>query len=204
MEWAAGIPGTVGGAVRGNAGAFSRTTGESVESVKVYDVLEKKIKSYPFAECDFAYRDSFFKRSKNLIILSARFKFSSGNKEELENKIKEIISQRISKQPHGMGSAGSFFMNPKVENEELIREFENQKKTQVRGGKLPAGWLIQEAGLKGKKIGGALISETHGDFIVNTGGATAEDVIILEGFVKQQIRDKYGVQLKSEVEHVGF
>ena len=204
MEWAAGIPGTIGGAVRGNAGAFGQMIGESVESVKVFDILEKKIKSYAVSECEFGYRDSLFKRNKNLIILSVKFKFVLGDKEELERKRKEIIEQRISKQPQGMGSAGSFFMNPVVDNEALKERFEKQKGVKVRENKLPAGWLIDQAELKGKKIGNALVSETHADFILNAGGATAEDVIILEGFVKQQVRDKFGVQLQSEVEHVGF
>ncbi|TAK95841.1 UDP-N-acetylmuramate dehydrogenase [Patescibacteria group bacterium] len=204
VEWAAGIPGTVGGAVRGNAGAFSRTTGESVKSVRVYDVAEKKVEDYSASDCAFGYRDSHFKHDKKLIILSVKFEFTLGSQEELEQKSREIIQKRVSIHPHGMGSAGSFFMNPTVENQELIQEFENQKQTKARGNKLPAGWVIEYAGLKGKKMGGAIISETHGDFILNTGGATASDVIMLESFVKQQVRDRFGVQLQREVEYIGF
>ena len=95
-------------------------------------------------------------------------------------------------------------MNPIVDNPKLIQEFEKEKGTTARGNKLPAGWLIERAGLKGRKIGGAMVSESHADFILNAGGATAENVIMLESIVKQQVRDQFGVQLRSEVQYVGF
>lgn len=212
LEWAAGIPGTVGGAVRGNAGAFGESFGETIESVRVLDAddyfsdenKENAIKEMLGSDCGFGYRMSIFKKKKNLIILSVRIKLEKGIKEEIDQKSNEHIQKRITKHPVGLPSAGSYFMNPTVKNDEIRERFEKSRGVVARGDVIPAGWIIDQAGLKGKKIGGAMVSESHGDFLVNAGGATAEDVIMLEGYVKQQVRDKYGVQLQSEVEHVGF
>ncbi len=219
LEWAGGIPGTIGGAVRGNAGAFGGEMSQLVENVKVLEISnwffkDKKLKpkfqnknfvlkNFTNKQCQFAYRESIFKKNKNLIILSATLSLRSGNKEEIKKKIQEIISSRAFKQTKKF-SAGSFFINPKVDNLELIRRFETEKKTKSRDGKLPAGWLIEEAGLKGKKIGGAQVSNENGNFLINTGRATAEDVIILASLIKQKIRSRFGVQLIEEIQYLGF
>jgi len=204
MEWAAGIPGTVGGAVRGNAGAFGSSMSDAVESVKVLNIEESGIRNYESGKCEFGYRNSIFKQDKNLLILSVTIKLESGNKEESQKKVQEIIAKRVAKQPKGVASAGSFFMNPVVKDEKLKKEFEEDRSIKCKGNKIPAGWLIDQAGLKGKKIGGAMVSEEHTNFIVNTGDATAEDVIMLVSLIKQQVRDKFGVELESEVQYLGF
>lgn len=212
MEWAAGIPGTVGGAVRGNAGAFNGDISGAVSSVRILDISavlsgdteESGIKNYELSDCQFGYRDSIFKHNKNLIILSAVLKLQKGIKEESQKKIQEIIQKRISVQPQGMASAGSFFVNPVVKNEELIEDFEKESGKKSKEGKVPAPWIIERADLKGKKMGGAMVSEVHANYIVNTGNATAEDVIMLASYVKQQVRDKFGVELKEEVQYLGF
>lgn len=204
LEWAAGIPGSVGGAVRGNAGAFGESMGSVLESIRVLDTDQNVIKDYLPQDCQFDYRNSIFKKQKNLIVISVKIKLEKGIKEEISQKSDASIKKRIANQPIGIPSAGSYFMNPIVSDHELIENFEKDKGVVCRDNKIPAGWLIEQAGLKGKKIGGAMMSEKHPNFLVNTGGATAEDVIILEGFVKQQVRDKFGVQLQSEVEHAGF
>ena len=118
--------------------------------------------------------------------------------------INEVIQARSSKQPKGMPSAGSFFVNPIVKNEKLIAEFEAEKGVKSKNGKIPAGWLIEKAGLKGKKIGRAQISEIHPNYFLNTGGAKAEEIEILVSLVKQQVRDKFGVELQEEVEYLGY
>jgi UDP-N-acetylmuramate dehydrogenase len=204
MEWAAGIPGSIGGAVRGNAGAFGESMGNVLESIRVLDVNTMEIKDYLPQDCQFDYRSSIFKKEKKLVVLSVKIKLEKGIKDEISKKSNESIQKRISGQPVGQPSAGSYFMNPLVENRELVERFEKDRGVVARGNKLPAGWLIDQAGIKGKKIGGAMVSEKHPNFLVNAGGATAEDVIILESFVKQQVRDQFGVELVSEVEHVGF
>ncbi len=203
LEWAAGIPGTIGGATRGNAGAYGGDMGGIVESARVLDSDKLRIRKYNLSECRFGYRDSIFKHKKNLIILSVMLGLRKGKREESEKKFKEIIAKRISKQPDEP-SAGSFFVNPAVGNPTLIKKFEEERGVKSKNKKIPAGWLIDEADLSGRKIGGAMVSEIHSNFIVNTGGARAEDVIMLTSFIKQQVRDKFGVELREEVQYIGF
>jgi UDP-N-acetylmuramate dehydrogenase len=201
LEWAAGIPGTVGGAICGNAGAYGSSIAESVEEIRVLE--SSKIKNYKSKECKFKYRDSIFKENRNLIIVSIVLKFKKGKKNEIENKIKEIIKKRTEKIPKEQ-NAGSFFKNPKVENRELIASFERDTGQKAIDGKIPAGWLIDEVGLRGKKIGGAEVSEKHANFVVNLGGAKAQDIVMLASLIKMKVRDELGVQLSEEIQYVGF
>ncbi|EKE18803.1 MAG: UDP-N-acetylenolpyruvoylglucosamine reductase [uncultured bacterium] len=204
MEWAAGVPGTVGGAIRGNARAYGKDFGSVVESVEFLDVNDLKVKTFNKQECEFLYWGSIFKKNANLIILSTKIKLEKGDKEKSQQEVADIIKKRITVQPQGVGSPGSFFLNPVVTNEELRQEFEKEKGMKPKDDKLPAGWIIEQLGLRGKKMGGAMISEKHANFLINTGSATAEDVVMLSSYIKQQVRDKYGIQLESEVNHVGF
>lgn len=226
MEWAAGIPGTVGGAVRGNVGAYGKSMADVAQEVKVCEIADSnivqenqksipstrdknkndnaKIKNFSNQECGFSYRGSVFKKNSDFIILSAILKLEKGNKEDIQKKMSEIIAQRNSKQPKVFGCAGCFFVNPVIQNKELITEFEREQGVKIRENRIPAGWLVERVGLKGKKVGGAAISEEHANYIANTGKATAEDVIILSSLAKQQVRDKLGVQLAEEVCYVGF
>ncbi|HLM83918.1 MAG TPA: FAD-binding protein, partial [Candidatus Bathyarchaeia archaeon] len=175
LEWAAGIPGTVGGAVRGNAGAYGGCLADCVESVKVLEISNfSKVRPFPSSsgavgipqgqtfssqDCKFAYRDSIFKQNLNLIILSVELKLKKGDKAESGKKIKEILAARKGKQPMEFPSPGSFFKNPIVKDEKLIQQFETDAGQKIRDKKIPAPWLIEEVGLKGKKIGGAMVSE---------------------------------------------
>lgn len=206
FEWAAGIPGNFGGAVRGNAGAFEGTIADHIESVRVLLPEESGVtlKDLSKKECDFGYRSSFFKKNPRAIVVSAKMKFSKGNREESSAMIKDILQKRMSKQPYDMPSAGSFFQNPKVENQKLVRKFEKDIGAPSLRGEIAAGWLVDQLDLRGKKIGGAMVSEKHGNFLVNAGGAKSEDVVILASFIKQQVREKLGVQLMEEVQYVGF
>ncbi|MCX6766088.1 MAG: UDP-N-acetylmuramate dehydrogenase [Candidatus Moranbacteria bacterium] len=204
MEWAAGIPGTIGGAIRGNAGAFGGCVADVIDTVKALDTNNLQPVTYRKEDCQFKYKNSIFKQDPNLIIMSAIIKLQSGNKEESQRKIQEIIAKRSTRHPLDLGSAGSFFMNPVVASEELCKKFEEESGSCCEGRRIPAAWLVDQSGLKGKKIGGAMVSEKHTGFIVNTGNATAEDVIILVSLIKQQVRDKFGVELIEEVQYLGF
>ncbi|MFA5926412.1 MAG: UDP-N-acetylmuramate dehydrogenase [Parcubacteria group bacterium] len=212
MEWAAGIPGTVGGAIRGNAGALGSCMAEAVENVRLIDAekidsKEKEelgIRNYESGGCEFRYRDSIFKHNPDLIIISAILKLKKGEREASEKKVREIIKQRKSAQPFDFPSSGSFFKNPKSDSEKLMRELERDTGKKATGGVVPAGYLIERAGLRGKKIGGAMVSQNHGNFLVNAGNAKAEDFIILIALVKTKIRNKFGIQLQEEVQYVGF
>jgi len=206
LEWAAGIPGTLGGATRGNAGAFGGEMKDIIQSVKVLKISAGAyaMEAYPAKDCQFKYRDSIFKRDEKLIIVSTTIQLKAGDKERIQNRTQEIISARKKKQPIGIRCAGSFFKNPIVKNEKLIAEFEKEKGVKAKDEKLPASWLIDLAGFRGKKIGDAKVSNENANFIINTFKAKAEDVVILSSFIKQQIRDKFGVQLKEEVQFIGF
>ncbi|HAV11529.1 MAG TPA: UDP-N-acetylenolpyruvoylglucosamine reductase [Candidatus Moranbacteria bacterium] len=204
FEWAAGIPGTFGGAVRGNAGAFWGDMSANIESVRALRMEDNVIEEFSKEGCEFGYRSSFFKKSGNLIVLSAKMRFKEGNREKSFVEMDDIVDKRVTKQPQDMPSAGSFFQNPVVEDPELVKKFEQDIGAPSRGGKVAAGWLIDQLGLRGKKIGGAMVSEKHANFLVNGGGAKAEDVIILVSYLKQQVRDNLGVQLVEEVQYVGF
>jgi UDP-N-acetylmuramate dehydrogenase len=212
MEWAAGIPGTIGGAIRGNAGAYGSDMSALIDNVKAMEMLDDNFsnsdqaqnqKIFNKAACKFSYRDSIFKQNKNLIILSCALSLEKGDRLEIENRSREIVKKRVEKLPKGF-SAGSFFQNPVVENQELIKSFEKESGAKVKDSIVPAGWLIEEAGFLGKKIGGVRVSEKHANFFINDGTGTAEDVIILAGIIKQKMREGYGIQIKEEIMYVGF
>lgn len=209
MEWAVGIPGTIGGAIFGNAGAFEGSISDIVQSVRIFRFANFDFPSsdkkmiYPKKKCGFSYRESIFKNNSNLVILSAKFNLEKKNKEEIEKKMKENQEKRIRKQPKDwFGSAGSFFKNPIVTKPEIIKMFEEDQKTVAEDRRIPAGWLIEEAGLKGKSFGDILVSEINANFLINTGGGTAEEVVIAIGIIKQKVRIKFGIQLKEEVKIV--
>jgi len=204
LEWAAGIPGMVGGAIVGNVGAFGGEIKDNLKEVKALDFKDNKVKIYKNNECGFGYRNSIFKENYGKIILiTAKFKLEKGDKNDSEEKIKEVVKKRKEKQPQ-YPSAGSFFKNPIVKNEKIIENFEKDTSFKIQNNKIPAGWFIESVNFKGKQVGGAQVSKKHANFIVNTGNATAEDVIMLSSLIKQKVRDKFGVQLKEEIKMVGF
>jgi len=206
LEWAGGLPGSLGGAIRGNAGTFGLSMKDIVESVKVYDLESQKIEVYDNAKCRFEYRCSIFKKNCKLIILSAVLKFKADEKEALQKKVQESIAWRKSVFPETL-SPGSFFKHtaPTEHNLKKLKELPRFSELKLHEkNTIPTGFVIEECGLKGKKIGGAMVSEKHANFIINTGGATAQDVIMLASFIKQQVRDKFGIELQEEVQYVGF
>lgn len=179
LEWLAGIPGTLGGAVAGNAGAFGKSMKDIVKKVEVLDARDFKIKTYSPKKCKFSYRSSVFKHNKNLIVLSATLQLKRGRKAKIKEKIKEYLNYKKETQSLNCSSAGSIFKNPKNS----------------------LAWkLIEECGLKGKKIGKAKISEKHANFIVNLGGAKAADVKKLINLVKKEVKKKHKINLKEEIE----
>lgn len=204
IEKMAGIPGSFGGAIRGNAGAFGTEIGSVIHSVKVYAKDTGMVKEYTKEMCKFGYRMSIFKRNPELIIISADIVLKPGDKDRLLKIADETIATRESKHPQSAQCAGSFFMNPLVKYEQLHKEFKKDTGMDSKDGKLPAGWLVDHVGLRGKRIGGAMISDIHPNYLINTGNATAEDVIMLASLVKTRVRDELGVRLKEEVQYVGM
>lgn len=209
LEWAIGIPGTVGGAVIGNAGAFGRSISESVEMAEVFNVKKKRFEQFSNKDCRFSYKESVFKKAsrKDLkLVWQVILKLQKGEQWVIGGLANQYLEYRRQTQPK-LPSAGCVFRNLLIVN---LRECDEDLANEAietgaeKDDKVGAGWLIDKLGLKGKTIGGAKVSLEHANFIVNTGKATAEDVIMLISFIKQQARDKFGVQLREEIEYLGF
>ena len=175
LEWAVGIPGTIQGAVCGNASAFKKSMKDVVKEVEVFDTKTEKVKILKNKDCRFSYRNSIFRKKKNLIILSVKIK----SKKSDTKKIKQYLDYRKKTQPLNLPSAGSVFKNPAG---------------------FSAGELIEKCGLKGKKIGKVKVSEKHDNFIVNLGGGKAKDVMKLIKIIKNRVKKKFGVVLEEEIQ----
>jgi len=208
LEWSIGIPGTIGGAICNNAGAYGGEMSQSIASVEV--LVGGKIKELKNADCHFGYRESAFKNGTITgTILSAKLRLKLVSPEEIvtvKQKMQANLADRLSKSAEG-GSVGSTFRNitlSEKEIKELKNKFPELPDRFVEYRKVPVAWLIDECGLKGKKIGGAMVSEKHAGKIINLGGATAEEVIILISIVKQKVRSRFNLQLMEEVEYLGF
>jgi len=206
LEWAIAVPGTVGGALRGNAGAFGYSIGESVETIEVYNYDTGKVETLSRRECKFGYKDSIFKQKKHYIILKLILRLKGDTKKRITERLNEYLEYRKCSQPQ-LPSAGCVFKNLSIDKinagNKILTMALQEKEIQFKD-KVGAGVLIDLAGLKGKKIGGAKISLEHANFIINVGGASANDVIMLISYIKQQVRDKFGVQLNEEIEYFGF
>lgn len=180
LEGIAGIPGTFGGAIYMNSGAHGMDISDKIISITYIDE-NLEIKTINKEEAEFSYRKSIF-QNKKWIILSGALRLENGKQEEIKEKMQSFLETRKQNQPLNMPSAGSVFK---------------------RGENYISAKLIDECGLKGKNIGGAQVSEKHAGFIVNNGNATAKDVLELIDFIKQQVDDKFGVELKTEIKILG-
>lgn len=202
VEWAGGLPGTFGGAIRGNAGAFG---GEMKDSILKVKALDKKLKVHTLSnkQCQFGYRTSLFKK-KNWIVLSATLKLKKGDQQELRKIADSRKAYRKEKHPLEYPSAGSVFKNVDVKKIPVeFRELFADKVKKDPFAIVPAAWFIIGAGLSGHTIGGAHISKKHSNYIVNLGGATAKDILALTELVKKEIKKKYRIDLEMEVQYVG-
>lgn len=178
LSFAGGIPGLVGASTAMNAGAYKEDIGSIVEKVKVL-TPDLEVKTMTKEELKFAYRDSFLKKHKDYICLETTFKLSYLDKEKIKETMNNRRDRRISSQPLNLPSAGSVFRNPEG---------------------MSSGKLIEDLGLKGYTIGGAQVSEKHANFIVNIGGATYDDILTLIEYIKEQVKEKYNIDLILEQE----
>jgi len=181
LETMVGVPGTLGGALMMNAGAFGSEISNCLKNVDVM-TLTGEIKQYSVKDIDFNYRHSSFK--KNEIIMSANFVLKKATEQEIMNKRAKASAGRKETQPLRFRSAGSLFKNPKKD--------------------VAAGYLIDKAGLKGTHRGDAEISEKHANFFVNHGKANAEDVVFLIRLARKTVEKKFGINLELEVKTLGF
>lgn len=206
LEWAGGLPGTIGGAVRGNAGAFIGEVKDIIKEVVSFDfnTLEEKKRAY--LECLFDYRYSVFKseQGRKEIIISVTLRLQTGDREAIKRSIQEKIDYRNTKHPMEYPNIGSTFKNVKIESvpenwkKELAPYVKNDPFPVV-----PSAKLLFLANVKGKKIGEAMISDKHPNFIVNLGNATSSDVKTLIAFAKNAVKEKFNIELEEEIMYLG-
>ena len=238
FEWAISLPGTIGGAVRGNAGCFGSETKDVVESVSFFPpshwegerLVPARASACPGptcpdrdigsvggegegmmtnAQCTFGYRHSIFKEHPEWIILEVTLALTTGNPAECQRRMDEHLARRKAKQPLERPSAGCLFAN--VEFETLNAEQTQRLDAIANGawrsvahdGQIPTGWLIERLGLRGHRVGNVMISEKHGNFVINLGGGTAADVLTLIEAVKGRAREMLGFEFREEVQRLG-
>ncbi len=208
LEWAIGIPGTVGGSVRGNAGCFGGEIKDILKTVRVLNADTGKIEEYNNAFCHFAYRESIFKKHPNLIVLSATFALRKGNPEVSQRMVRHYTAGRSKSQDIGESSAGCMFKNVAWPKDEAQRKRLLHLLPQLAEfagfPTIPVGLLIDHLGLKGRTIGGVSISKKHGNYMINRGNARAEEVVMLVGLVKEYIHRKFDLHLEEEIQYIGF
>lgn len=200
LEFAVGIPGTLGGALVSNAGAYRSSISDHLIAIEVVAGGERKWVEPDYMK--FSYRDSIL-RSENpppLCLLRVKLELQKGKWKEIYDRARDFQRQRISKQPPP-ASAGSFFKN--VEDRTLAEKLPNLRDDLREAGVIPAGYLIEAVGLKGYRLGGAVIGSRHANFILNVGGATATEIRSLARFAQQKVREEYGVEIEEEVLYIG-
>lgn len=181
FEFASGIPGTIGGAVFMNAGAYEGEISQIIENAEILSKDGHRVFTLQKEELELSYRHSILQDTGD-VLLKATFLLKKGDRETIEARIRELTARRTEKQPLSHPSAGSFFKRPH-------NHF--------------AGKLIQDAGLQGLSVGGAQVSSLHAGFIINTGGATAKDIIDLMEIVRGTVFEEFGVMLEPEVRIIG-
>ena len=201
LETLAGIPGSVGAAVYGNAGAYGHSISERVVQVRFFDGAE--VRSLSNAGCEFHYRESVFKRQKDWIIFSVELLLDRGEAAELRRIADDIVKIRNQKFPVTMKCAGSIFKNL------LLRDLPEKAAAAVppqvvREGKIPAAYFLEQVGAKGTQRGDIHVADYHANLIYNAGQGTAADLCALIADLKTRVREKFGIELEEEVQYVGF
>lgn len=205
LEWAGGLPGQVGGAIRGNAGAFGGEIKDNVVSVRAMTPAGG-LRDFSHEECRFSYRSSVFKEEPGYVVVSAEMEFTQGDPPALRAIADEHIQWRTAKHPIELGNSGSIFKRTPVSEvpPEIFQKYPHIQNA-IRDHQIATAFFIDECGLKKKRVGGAEVSEKHPNFIVNaTGHATAEDVIMLSNIVKSCVLRTFNIYLEEEVQHIGF
>ena len=218
LEWAGGLPGTFGGAIRGNAGCFGGEIKDSVQLVRSFDIKTMTIRERVIKECKFGYRNSIFKKKNgNEVILSVELRLIKGDKKKISEIIKKNIAYRNENHPLEYPNIGSIFKNVSlaaihekgsVKYKKAVADTSllyRGSQFSVKTDPLPvisAAKLISEAGLCGVTLGGAMISPKHSNFIVNVLDARADDVKSLITLAKTEVHKKFGITLEEEVQLV--
>lgn len=213
FEWAVGVPGTIGGAIYGNAGCYGGEMKDSVESVEVFDLKTRERKTLSNRECEFAYRESLFKRQPFLMLRATLVLKLEANEDPSTSsgrgrvRMEAIMNTRKEKQPLDASSAGCAFKNFEFENEselDILKRSAEVPESMIKNKSISVGWLIDQAGMMGESVGDAQVSTKHGNFFLNKGQARAQDIVALISRVKMKVRDEFGIEMHEEVQYVGF
>jgi UDP-N-acetylmuramate dehydrogenase len=201
LETLAGIPGSVGAAVYGNAGAYGHSISERVRQVRFFDGERARV--FDQDACEFHYRESIFKRHKEWIIFSTELRLEPGDAETLRKTAGDILKVRNEKFPVTMKCAGSIFKNL------LLAELPPAVAARIperviREGKVPAAYFLEQAGAKGMSRGDIHVASYHANLLYNAGGGTATDLCALIQELKDRVRGQFGIELEEEVQYVGF
>jgi UDP-N-acetylmuramate dehydrogenase len=201
LETMTGIPGSLGAAVYGNAGAYGHSIEERIQRVRFFDGAEVRV--FNKAECEFHYRESVFKRNKDWIIFSAALEMDFAPAEELRKTASEIFQIRLAKYPATMKCAGSIFKNLILAElpVEVRREIPERV---IREGKAPSAYFLEQVGAKGMQSGDIHVADYHANLIYNAGQGTARQVCEIIGELKTRVRERFGLELEEEVQYVGF
>ena len=201
IETMTGIPGSLGAAVYGNAGAYGHSIEERIQHVRFFDGAAVRV--FNKAECEFHYRESIFKRHKDWIIFSAVLEMDPAPADELRKTAAEIFQIRLAKYPPTMKCAGSIFKNLILA--ELPIEVRRQIPERViREGKAPSAYFLEQVGAKGMRSGDIQVADYHANLIYNAGQGTARQLCEIIGELKSRVRQQFGLELEEEVQYVGF
>ena len=208
FEWGIGVPGTIGGSVRGNAGCFGGEMRDVIETVAVLDARSGARRVVQATECVFGYRDSFFKKNPHIIILSVILGLTRADPADIQKRIREVTAMRAARQDIGSKCAGCIFRNAAWPEEEracahLVERFPDLAEFEASP-HIPASYLIDHAGLKGRRAGQAVISAKHANYFINEGGGRAADIRALIDMAKTEVKEKYGICLEEEIQYIGF
>lgn len=201
LETMTGIPGWVGGAVYGNAGAYGHSINERVREVRFFD--GSSIRTFHNAECEFRYRESIFKRHKDWIVFSTGLRMDPAPAEELREAAAGILKIRLEKYPSSMKCAGSIFKNL------ILAELPESARRQVperviREGKVPSAFFLEQVGAKGIRNGDIHVADYHANLIYNAGRGTARQLCEIIADLKARVEERFGLALEEEVQYVGF
>ncbi|MCK9361133.1 UDP-N-acetylmuramate dehydrogenase [Patescibacteria group bacterium] len=207
FEWAVGVPGTIGGAIYGDAGCYGGEMRDVVVSVDAYRIRDRQRVTLTNEQCKFGYRSSMFKYEPHLIFGCTLKLKPSADVEASKKRMDEIMQMRKEKQPLESSSAGCVFKNVEFDEEkdlEILKRSIEVPQGMIDKKQISVGWLIEQAGLMGQCVGEVEVSKKHGNFFINKGKARAQDILALISIIKMKVRDDLGIELQEEVQYVGF
>jgi UDP-N-acetylmuramate dehydrogenase len=206
LETMTGIPGWVGGAIYGNAGAYGHSIDERIISVRFFDGSHihetQEIREIDNAACEFRYRESIFKRKKDWVILSATLRLDPANADDLRAASESILKIRNAKYPPTMRCAGSIFKNLMLANLPDSAQVRVPNEV-VREGKVPSAYFLEQSGAKGMSRGAIKVADYHANLIYNDGGGSSRELLDMIAELKRRVRDQFGIELEEEVQYVG-